>query len=357
MDNYNVFILGPSGSGKTIFLASLFKVFSIQQAKYGFFLEVEDNKNRQALNKIYETLITEKEWPPGTRNISTWTFNCCLKERNLSTNKICKLTYRDYSGGIVTDIDSNDINLKSEIKQADAVLALIDGQKMLSLMQHKDMILENNLETWLHTDLPTIMQLVDYYCKRDTPVHFIITKWDLLEKNYSLSQIKKELSAKVTEFRNLVVNRKNAGCTVTLIPVSSIGKNFANIQNDGKMEKIPGAIPQPEWVEVPLAFVLTHKLKSQTNNQSSKSPENFHKNAQDKFKLSNLSIVIDFFVSISIITLLSYLQLGGLVIPTIVIYAIIRFLMKRINNPKKKVLKSCRSIQKKFFARFRDANL
>ncbi len=99
-------------------------------------------------------------------------------------------------------------------------------------------------------------------CKRDTSVYFIISKWDLLEGNYNLSEIAECLLEQSPEFRNVVINRVQAGCPVRLIPVSSIGMDFATLQPDGSMKKNPNAIPKPFQLEIPIAYVLIDEVKA-----------------------------------------------------------------------------------------------
>lgn len=256
MNDYKIFILGASGSGKTVFLASLFKAFSTQ-GKFGFSLSIDDTSKRKKLNKIYKELIAPESWPRGTQNHELWTFNCYIKNSSLSSVKACTLTYFDYAGGLITDesieTDDSSSQFESSIETADAVLILLDGQKLISLMQDQDSKISSD---FIHKDLPNIMQLIDEKCTKKTPVHFMISKWDLLENRYFLAELKNRLLNKVPEFYNVVTNRKNAGCPVRLIPISAVGKGFTILDN-GKMKKIPGKIPQPKYLEVGLAFALT----------------------------------------------------------------------------------------------------
>jgi hypothetical protein len=360
MNNYSIIVLGVSGSGKTVFLASLFKTFSTS-GKFGFFLEAENSDKRKSLNKIYERLITGESWPPGTRNTGQWTFNCCVKNSELSDVQACTLTYVDYAGGLITDssTEAGDYStLESSIKNADAVLALIDGQKLLSLMQDKDS------DEFILKDLPNIMQLVDR-CSRNTPVHFIISKWDLLENSYSLAEVRNCLLNTVTEFNNVVGNRKKAGCPVRLIPISSVGKGFAILKPNGQMEKTPGKIPVPLNLEVPLAFALTDKQHNQIDDPKPSS------NSQPKAFKRNIIIYI--FLGLGF--LLIVLQQWGFLIAVAVVFLIWMFVKKKQNTTKKdastassqesvsninafdQVLNRCKSIQQEFLAKFPDSNL
>jgi hypothetical protein len=61
----------------------------------------------------------------------------------------------------------------------------------------------------------------------------------------------------------LVYKRNQANSPVRLIPVSSVGSNFTNLESDGSMKKIPGAIPKPFQVEVPISCVFPDGMKAQ----------------------------------------------------------------------------------------------
>lgn len=355
MNNYSIIILGPSGSGKSIFLASFYKALSTS-GNFGFFIDVQDPTKRISLNKIYADLTTGENWPLGTRNISEWVFTCYVNTPELSKIPACKLTYVDYAGGIITDLSTSESNysdyndLESYFTTSDAVLAILDGQKLLSCMQDKNSTNKGVLR-WLNEDLPNLMQMVAK-CKKDTSVHFIISKWDLLEDYYSLAEVRNYLLNTVTEFYNIVGMRKKAGCSVHLIPVSSLGKGFARLQSDGQMKKLSGKIPRPINVEVPFAFALKNKLNK--NPSSSK---------QKTFKLT----VVDWVV---IGLCLVLIPVGGLGLIIVIVYFGVRLWTKNKANSQQtssktlssedafeQILSSCIEITKQFDTDFPDSNL
>ncbi|NES06278.1 MAG: hypothetical protein F6K22_27770 [Okeania sp. SIO2F4] len=280
MKNYNIITLGPSGAGKTVFLARLFKQLSTPTSE-GFFLEVPNHQQSIELSRIYSEIDEPNiSWPSGTRGVTQTTFTCCVRNLAFENFPVCQFTYIDYPGSILTDIleDQDKIfDFKQEVSKADAVLVMIDGLKLLKLIQGKDLNNDEKVRQLLLRDLPLMMQLLNF-CKRDTPVHFIISKWDLLknnyklsertehlrekEDNYKLSEITEHLLEQSPEFRNVVINRVKAGCPVRLIPVSSIGLDFATLQPDGSMKKKPKAVPKPFQLEIPIAYVLIDGVKA-----------------------------------------------------------------------------------------------
>ncbi|NES64003.1 MAG: hypothetical protein F6K24_01445 [Okeania sp. SIO2D1] len=257
MKSYKILTLGASGAGKTVFMASMFRSLSTQ-GEDGFYLEVEDFESQKLLNDIYTNLIIGK-WPETTRRdeISKWKFTCCINNLNLENFPICQFIYFDYAGGRFTDMDEEDSNLQEIIVKADAILGLLDGQKIQALMTNNN---QENIDDFLNKDLPPIIKWMSY-CQ--TPIQFVISKWDLLEnENFGLKEISDRL-LEIPEFKELVINRNQEGSPVRLIPVSSIGSGFATPQPDGSMKKIAGSIPRPFHMEVPVSCVIPDLLEKE----------------------------------------------------------------------------------------------
>ncbi|MDB9548936.1 hypothetical protein [Dolichospermum circinale] len=258
MRTYKIITLGASGSGKTVFLASMFKALGIQ-ADHGFYLHVKNPRQQRLLNTIYTEIIVGDIWPKGTRysEISEWTYICRVKNPDdLKYYDACEFVYFDYAGGRLTDMNEEDTELQDIIKKSDALLGLIDGKKIQALMTNDN---QSDIDSFLNKDLPNIIQ---WMSDCQVPIHFVISKWDLLEKTFSLKQIRDRL-IEIPEFQMLVHKRNLANSPVRLIPVSSVGSNFANLESDGSMKKIPGAIPKPFQVEVPISCVFPDGMKAQ----------------------------------------------------------------------------------------------
>jgi hypothetical protein len=96
-------------------------------------------------------------------------------------------------------------------------------------------------------------------------IHFIISKWDLIEDEYTLEEVKNHL-LEIEQFRNIIMNRSNNNGNdkgvIRLIPVSSVGKGFAEQQTDGSMKKT-GKLPKPYNIELPIACILPDKLQEE----------------------------------------------------------------------------------------------
>ncbi|MCM0591431.1 MAG: hypothetical protein KA716_14880 [Gloeotrichia echinulata DEX184] len=351
MDNYKITILGPSGAGKTIFIACLYKMLSTYQDKYGFFLSVEDEDGK-FLNNIFTQLGTGKtgeSLSTGTTITKELKFEVCVKNRNLDNIPVCQLTYKDYRGGQVTDVnpngEDNTLSLKQEIRNSDAVWVIIDGQKTLAFMENFD---NQDVKRFWGQDLTGMMQLIEHANKKTT-VNFLISKWDVIEKTYSLSEISNRLLEKVPDFSNVVSSRKGKDCSLCslyLIPVSSLGIGFVTLQPDGTMQKKPGRIPKPLWVEVPLIFFLVDKLKSQV--------EELKPQINSKIDYY-VGLVFAFLLGSIIFTLQSILW-SSIWILIGFVYLIIRSDQRNKNtdkyNPMKNMLEKCENQKNEFLARF-----
>ncbi|MEG4033072.1 hypothetical protein QUA03_04475 [Microcoleus sp. S36b_A4] len=252
MNTYRVIMLGPRGSGKTVFLASMYNQLCTQ-GEGGFFLELESVEKSKQLHDLYTQIAFEEKWPLGTRRseVSEWTFTCRVQTKDLPIYPACKFTYLDYAGGLLTDqqIDQeDDPKLDEQVNKADALLGLLDGQRLCELMRNEQIGLR-----WAVKDLPQVLSIMQ---KSGKPIHFVISKWDIVEKEYTLKQIRDFLLKEIPHFKNLVSIYNKAGKPVRLIPVSAVGKDFANLQPDGSMTKNLSILPKPFQVEIPLACVL-----------------------------------------------------------------------------------------------------
>jgi GTPase SAR1 family protein len=300
MRTYKVIMLGSSGAGKTVFLASMHKKLSIQ-GEEGFFIEVQDPVRRQVLESIYAEVATGDKWPMPTdasdqsQSGYEWTFRCCVRIEDRSIHPACQFTYLDYAGGKLTDANVAGEDLVSEAKTADAVLGLLDGRKIYSFMKNNDDEFRN---LFLHKDIPSIARIMQY-C--EAPVHFVISKWDLLEGKYTLGQICDRL-LEILEFKNLI--SQLTGNTVRLIPVSSVGANFATLLPNGKMQKHSGAIPRPFYVEVPLACVLPDALLKRVADLKQQEKEIADKVVTVKPRFGGFLTVIDEFLTNTVVRFL-----------------------------------------------------
>ena len=290
MKNYKILTLGASGSGKTVFLASMFKALSTQREEHSFYLEVEDWA-RKLLNAIYAQISTGDTWPQGTKysEVSEWTYTCRVKTPT-GNYTACQFTYFDYAGGRVTDMNEEDAEFQDLVKQADTILGLLDGRKILAWMNGGNDLV---IASFLKEDLASILRRM-HGC--NVPIHFVISKWDLLENKFSLEQVRDRLLT-IPEFEQVVRSRNSVDSPVRLIPVSSVGAGFATLEPDGSMKKTAGVVPRPFQVEVPVACVLPDALKAKLS-EIAKQRKQLEKQdiGQGNIFLSSIEIISQIFV-------------------------------------------------------------
>lgn len=261
LPTYNIVVLGPSGSGKTVFLASMYHKLSTQ-GESGFFLAVDDTQ-RIILNQIYTEVASEETWPDQTqiKDVSNWKFTCKIQTPK-GIYSACQFQYTDYAGEILTEAKDKSTHIekfRETIKNADVLLGLIDGMKLLSYIKG-----EKSARTWVTKELANVLNLIQ---NTNESIHFIISKWDLIEGEYTLEEARNHL-LEIEQFRNIIMTRSNNNGNdhdkgvIRLIPVSSVGKGFAEQQADGTMKKT-GKLPKPYNIEFPIACILPDKLQEE----------------------------------------------------------------------------------------------
>jgi len=253
MRKYNVVILGPRGSGKTVYLGCLYHKLSTPSAA-GYFLKAELEQQKK-LNKIYTTLLVD--WPKATEMAQTdvWDFDVMVKSQAGQNHRSASIRYYDYSGGRLTDV-IEDRELAAETKaifeSADVLLGLIDGQRLYNHLAGK----HDDSSFWTE-DVKGICDLMTQHSGK--AVHFLVSKWDLFEdSDDSVSQVRKAL-LNFEPFKNLIASRV---ALTRLIPVSSVGRDFAKIRN-GTAAKQNGTLPSPIHVEVPFACILPDLIETE----------------------------------------------------------------------------------------------
>jgi len=287
-----IITLGHDAAGKTVFLASMYYQLKVQSPETGFFLIPDERVPRQAEMLLqYQTQISrsDTEFPPATQlkdNIQEWKFVCKVQGINIFY-PIMHFTYYDYAGERMRHVinaeryrqDSYTRKFRKILRKADIILAALDGQEILKLMEGKENSFDSHFGDYI---LPTLQE-----CSQ--PVHFIITKWDLLQRKkiadlqraekqskeetvkidedeteYSLGEVIARLKDKSLQFRSFVDTQREFR-TLRLIPISSVGPDFAELDEDRRVVKKKGGTFEPFQVEMPLASVsydlLVDKLK------------------------------------------------------------------------------------------------
>jgi len=254
MDKFTIVMLGGRGAGKTTLLASMFNKLSLV-GEFDFFLKSDDPESEKELVKKYQEYAYNRKWLGGSVGVSEWNFTCYAQTKEGRDYPACQFTYLDFAGGKLTEmaVDGEDNSyFYKKLEEADTILGILDGKKLHYLMKG-----ESGGETLVSEDLPLMLPRMQQ--QGQNPVHFVISKWDVLKDEFSLEDIRAKLLA-IPQFKNFVQGRIRKGAPVRLIPVSAVGMGFAELQPDGNMAIKPGAFPNPFQVELPLAYVLPDKV-------------------------------------------------------------------------------------------------
>lgn len=253
---YEVHALGPPGAGKTVLMASLYKRLNIKRAELPFYLKSDYSSGLQ-LNRTYHQLANPDEsWPAPTQQIMEWSFTACVP-RPAGNFEPVKYTYVDYPGGVLTSARGADDEvigpLIARLKRADALLVLLDGQQLMALLRG-----ERSGARYLELDITSSLEIVQ---QSRCPVHFVVTKWDLLEGTHTLAEVRDRL-LKHRDFVDLIESKRAATAAgIRLFPVSAVGPGFAELQPSGEMKKTGTPHPEPVNVEFPLISVVPDTLQ------------------------------------------------------------------------------------------------
>ncbi|MGH3645827.1 MAG: hypothetical protein ACRDTM_01395 [Micromonosporaceae bacterium] len=253
---FRVIALGPRGAGKTLLLASMYNQMQTPSGR-GYFLTAPYDQVVR-LNQVFtEVADPSLDWPSGTSVAETrdFTFTVHTRAPSGAMHTIMGIDYLEYAGGLLTDVPAPGSTAQSQllgrIDSAHALIGIIDGYRVRQCLdgQHEgQMRLQQSL-----TAMISLMMLAS------SPVTFVITKWDLLrdidvDEDSRLRLVRKYLMTNIG-FRDLV-QAHSASRVVRLIPVSAVGPDFAELDSDGRIAKLPYGQLHPTNVDVPLSAVV-----------------------------------------------------------------------------------------------------
>jgi GTPase SAR1 family protein len=243
-----IIVLGMSGAGKTVYLASLYQKLSVQSNDGCYSLATSASISTR-LSRAYASVRDPlQEWPRGTRSVDyiDVPFDCVVNNQH-GKFTVMRLLYLDYAGGVLS-AELDDPAFFARLEESDAFLVLIDGAKVLKALGREVAAGEA-----LETDLDAVLGHVQGHIQK--PLHFVLTKWDLLDETYTLHDVVALLS-KNRHFQGILEQRRQSKTVTRLIPVSAVGKGFARLSRQGKMIKTPGARAHPENVDLPISCLL-----------------------------------------------------------------------------------------------------
>ncbi|PJE99531.1 hypothetical protein CUT44_03160 [Streptomyces carminius] len=245
-----VTVVGPKESGKTVYLASLFRRLAMQRDDVGFFVQVSPEQAKK-LNNIYQEIVAPDTWPEATLLAHTpeWEFACSVRTGQGRVFSPFTVSYLDFAGEHLTGSGETETgkHVWERIRKSEFLLVLLDGVKVLRCFDGDYRLVDE------------LVPVFNALQSNNAVVHFVVTKWDLLEAaGHTVGTVLDRLQEH-DDFRACFEDRlRRAGeaGALRLIPVSSLGAGFAVPGPDGETMIKKGRFPRPQNVEVPMMAVL-----------------------------------------------------------------------------------------------------
>lgn len=280
MDTFHIVAVGPPGSGKTVYLAVLNHALATSGASFGAGVVAEvagSTANKTFLNRIYRNLTAPRDaqFPEpnsATEAIREVVFGLRVERTVVRRGRprtvsypVFDISYVDYAGELpLPDGDGAAVDLgpfDAHLRRAHVLLGVLDGVRLRQYMQGHE-----RGRTFVADHLTPVVRFMR---ERDEAgqgkiVHFVITKWDVFDGQFTLEQVRERLLADPAagSFRELVENRTALRAlrrepigSIRLIPVSSVGK-FGVLQADWTMRAGDPGDLSSENVELPLAAAV-----------------------------------------------------------------------------------------------------
>lgn len=273
---FRILVLGTRGAGKTVFLASLYNKLCVYDPLQQYCLSCERLEQQRELQEIFrQTTEIGSPWPKGTRNVTEYSF---LARHVLPAGPVTlfKVVYVDYPGGYIDDLlrDPSGFSVTETARNCDSILVLLDGRKLRDFLDGRMPRVDERgvKETTIIDDLNVLLPIANGCItgKDSKPMHFAITKSDLIEhEKWTLGELRDKL-LKHNMLRNLVtslVGPQGGGKNsfVSLIPVSSVGDDFAIYDPDAPpremMKKRIDGVPNPYNVQLSIAMTISDSLQ------------------------------------------------------------------------------------------------
>lgn len=253
-------LVGFEASGKTVYSGSMFHEMRVPGAE-GIFLHADPKSSADLVSLYNQTADVDSGFPDSTTkaDIREWLFTVRAKS-NTGVTDVARFCYLDFAGESLRELTGETPNpftrkLRERFERADILTGVLDG---LEVRRH----IEGNAGPRFYNDLGSLLALLANHKKA---VNFVLTKWDIIEDDYDLTQVSKGL-LQIENFSSFVQSQQIVG-GCRLIPVSSVGHGFVTVNGD-LMQKNEGRHINPERVEIPIACALPDAVTAQAHTRS-----------------------------------------------------------------------------------------
>jgi hypothetical protein len=224
-------------------------------------------EQRIQLSEIYSSVSDlSKPFPLATRvgDMREFVFDCVAVDDDSGARApVLRVAYLDYAGEVLERAQEGGstslADLAAAMESADSLLGIIDGYRVWQLLRGIPAG-----ETHFRN---TLRPLFGFMARASCPIEFVLTKWDLV-RDFGESQdaddqqrLDRVIEALMRfEHFSSLVQEHSSRQVVRLIPVSAVGRDFAQIV-DGRVSKRQGGILRPYNVEAPFSAVLPDLFK------------------------------------------------------------------------------------------------
>lgn len=262
LPRFRVVALGTSGAGKTVLIARMFHELTHRAEGRPYTLDASWF-HRNQLGGIHQQVLDSKlSWPAGTRigQEAEYLFPVVVKDRD-DRHELFEISYLDYAGELfMPNCSEAEVRkLEAYVDAAHALFGILDGRRLAQYLRD-----EPDGLTYMHGE---ILSMIGVLSRSDCPIHFIVTKWDLVrdigEEDPSDESRLALVRAKLFEhapIAGLILDSADRRRTVRLIPVSAVGEGFARVDEHGEIVKVAGATASSINLELPFASVVPDYL-------------------------------------------------------------------------------------------------
>lgn len=270
-----ILVVGYTASGKTLMLASLYHGFA-HGTPAGIRFTTDDESNRRLVDYATSIRDPRRPLPAGTQETKRWEFTVRVESGDQESDAFT-LEYLDYAGGFIDRmlnspnppvVEELDPALKRELESTDVLMGMIDGERLVKLM-------DGEYDVDVVGDIERLLNILIRTGHRN--IHLVITKWDVMRgaggAHYTISDVRRTLDQVSSAFRSFRLSPK-LGTSMRIIPVSALGVNgFVRYDPavEGSVTRQPGVSWVPWNVQVPFFSAVPDILASDVPKLSSRS--------------------------------------------------------------------------------------